>query len=205
MKKYTGKSIEDILKEVAQEKSVDVEELVFHVVEETNGFLGLGSQVTAEVYHLFDIGEFIFDYLTQLFENLKMDVEVDVTQQGEGFKVKLNAENNAIIIGKNGQTLQALNTVLRGATNATFKRRVYVTVDINNYKEDRYEKIKSIAFRVAKSVQKTKVATIMDSMTNDERRIVHQYLNNMKNIRTESEGEGNNRRLKVVYDENKTS
>lgn len=203
MKSYTGKTIDEILGVVAKEKEVDVEELVYHITEEKAGFLGLGAQVTADVYHFYDVGEFIFDYLDTFFKNLGLEVEIEVQQQGEGFKVMLNAENNAIIIGKNGQTLQAINVVVRGATNATFKRRFHILVDINNYKEDRYEKIKSIAFRVAKTVQKTKVTATMDTMTNDERRVVHQYLNNMKFIRTESEGEGRNRRLKVVYDENK--
>ena len=52
--------------------------------------------------------------------------------------VVLDAENNAIIIGKNGQTLRAISTVLKAATNATFKKRINVIVDVNHYKEDRY-------------------------------------------------------------------
>jgi spoIIIJ-associated protein len=115
----------------------------------------------------------------------------------------LNAENNAILIGKNGQTLTAINTVVRAAVNSSFKRRFNVMVDINNYKVDRYDKVMQIASRVARTVQRTKISATLDPMPNDERKVVHQFLSEMKNIRTESEGEGINRRLKIIFDRNK--
>ncbi|MDR1794495.1 MAG: KH domain-containing protein [Erysipelotrichaceae bacterium] len=202
MAQYTGKNLEEILEKVAQEKEVDVSELEYRILDEKKGVLGLGGQVTAEVYHIYDVGEFIFEYLTKFFTNLNQEVEVDVRQEGEdGFRVRLNASNNAILIGKNGQTLTAINTVVKSVTNSAFKKRYFVSIDINGYKENRYEKLKTLAFRTAKTVQNTHVTATMDPMSADERRVVHQYLNNMKNIYTESEGEGRDRRLKIIYTE----
>jgi len=94
-----------------------------------------------------------------------------------------------------------LNTVVRAATNASFKRRFHIMIDINNYKSERYDKIKYLAKRTAHTVQKTRVAARLDPMPNDERKIIHQYLSEMRNIRTISEGEGNYRYLKIVYDD----
>ena len=116
----------------------------------------------------------------------------------------LNAENNAVIIGKNGQTLQALNTVVRGAVNSAFRKRFSIMIDINHYKEERYEKVKSIAGRIAKTVQRTKVDASLDPMPNDERKVIHQYLADWPYIKTESEGEGSRRHLKIMYDRTKT-
>ena len=76
-------------------------------------------------------------------------------------------------------------------------------VDINNYKVDRYDKVKSIAERIAKTVQRTKISATLDPMPNDERKVIHQFLSEMRNIRTESEGDGMHRRLKIIYDRNK--
>jgi spoIIIJ-associated protein len=203
MKSYSGKNLEDLLQTVAREKGVKVEDLTHFITEEKAGFLGFGTSVTAEIYALTDVREFLQDYLERFFKTLEQNVEVEVQQDNDTFKVMLNAENNAILIGKNGQTLTAINTVVRAAVNSSFKRRFNVMVDINNYKIDRYDKVMQIAARVARTVQRTKISATLDPMPNDERKVVHQYLSEMKNIRTESEGEGINRRLKIIFDRNK--
>ena len=203
MKSYSGKNLEDLLQNVAKEKGVKVDELTYFVTEEKTGFLGFGASVTADVYALSDVRDFLTEYLERFFKTLEQDVEVDVQQDSDTFKIMLNAENNAILIGKNGQTLTAINTVVRAAVNSSFKRRFNVMVDINNYKVDRYDKVTMIASRVARTVQRTKISATLDPMPNDERKVVHQFLSEMKNIRTESEGEGVNRRLRIIFDRNK--
>ena len=100
------------------------------------------------------------------------------------YRVILDAENNAIIIGKNGQTLRAISTVLKAAVNATFKKRINVVIDVNHYKEDRYKKVKAIARREAINVAKTHVDCELDPMPNDERKVIHQYLQDFKNVST---------------------
>ena len=204
MKTYSGKTIEEVLEIAAKEKGVSKEELHYYVTEEKKGLLfNLGSQITAEVYADKDVEAFIYDYLNRFFKNLDLDVDIAVSLENDCYRVLLNAENNAIIIGKSGQTLEALNTVLKSATNSEFKKRYHILVDINNYKTDRYDKIKGIAYRVANSVQRSHISASLDPMPADERRIVHNFLSDMKNIRTESEGEGKGRRVKIIYDANK--
>lgn len=203
MEKYTGKTLNELLAQVAKTKGVEVNDLVYYVVEEKKGILGFGSQVTAEVYCLKDVASFIHDYLDRFFKGLEQDVNIEVTETKGQFAISLDADNNAIIIGKNGKTLQALNQVVRGAVGAEFKHRYRLLIDINNYKVDRYEKLKAMAMRIGKSVQRTKVSAVLDPMPNDERKIIHQELTAMRHIRTESEGAGNQRRIKVIYDETK--
>ena len=203
MKSYSGKNLEDLLQSVAREKGVKVEDLTHFITEEKTGFLGFGASVTAEIYALSDVRDFLQEYLERFFKTLEQNVEVEVLQDSDTFKVMLNAENNAILIGKNGQTLTAINTVVRAAVNSSFKRRFNLMVDINNYKVERYDKVMQIAARVARTVQRTKISATLDPMPNDERKVVHQYLSEMKNIRTESEGEGINRRLKIICDRTK--
>ncbi|MFR5081098.1 MAG: protein jag [[Clostridium] innocuum] len=97
---------------------------------------------------------------------------------------------------KNGQTLQAINTVLKSAVSGTFKKRISVLVDVNGYKNDKYKKECQLATRVAKSVIRTKTDAILDPMPNDERKAIHNHLSGWKHIKTESEGEGRDRRFK---------
>ena len=199
MKTYSAKTLDELLENVASEKGVDVEELTYFVTEEKSGFLGFGSSVSALVYAQDDVAEFIEDYLIKFFSNLNMQASIQVSIQDNRFLVDLDAENNAILIGRGGQSLHGLNQVVRAATNAHFKHRFYTLVDINNYKQDRYSKVKAMARRIAKNVQRTKIDATLDPMPNDERKAVHQELSNNKNIKTESVGDGQNRRLVIKY------
>ena len=203
MKVYTAKTVDEAIELAAKEKGVSKSDITYFLKDEKQGFLGFGNQVSIEAYAITDVLEFLHTYLTTFFANIELPTEVTVGQDSEGLKVMLTAENNAILMGKNGQTLQALNTVVRSAVNAEFKRRFNVLIDINNYKTDRYDKVIAMANRIAKTVLRTKVAATLDPLPNDERKVIHQYLSEMENIRTESVGEGRDRRLKIIYDAKK--
>lgn len=199
MKSYTAKTLEELLQTVAKQKGLEVSELTHFVTEEKSGFLGFGASVTADVYAYDDVVNFIQVYLENFFNNLKMDVEVNVSYENNNYYVDLNADNNAILIGRNGQSLQGLNFLTRAAVNAHYKNRFYLMIDINGYKQDRYAKVKSMARRIAKSVQRSRISATLDPMPNDERKAVHQALTDFDHIKTESEGEGPYRKVIIKY------
>lgn len=203
MEIYTGKNLEELLQDVARRKNTSVEDLTYNVIEEKKGFLGLGGEVSATVYCEQDIQDFIKDYLQTYFDNIEMEVTVEVMNDDGFYRITLNAENNAILIGRNGQTLQSLNSILKSATSSEFKKRIGLLIDINGYKEEKYHKICALAGRVAKTVQRTKTDALLDPMPADERKAIHNYLTNMKYVSTVSEGEGNQRRIKIVYNPGK--
>ena len=184
-------------------KDCRIDELTYNVLEENKGFLGIGSSVKIEAYCLNDVKEFLFDYLGNFFTNANIECSVEIFQKDDSFTIMLDAENNAVLIGKNGKTLQAINTVVKSAVNSEFKRKFKILVDINNYKQERYSKLKSMAIRIAKNVSRTKVDASLDPMSNDERKVIHQALANFKHIKTESEGEGLNRHLVIKYVDHK--
>ena len=202
MKKYTGKTLDEVLQEIASAQGCEKEDIKYNVLEESKHLFGIGNSITIEAYTKQDIKEFIFDYLGGYFSELNQGVSIEIITRDEGgFKVILEGENNAILIGKGGQTLKAISTVLRAAVNTEFKERIDVLVDVGHYREDRYRKVKRIAMRVAKEVQKTHIDVALDPMSNDERKVIHEYLKGMKNIKTESEGEGKERLLVIKYNE----
>ena len=98
-----------------------------------------------------------------------------------------------------GKTLQAFNRLVKAAASAEFKKRVGLLIDVNGYKEDRYEKITKMAIRVAKDVRRTKIDATLDPMPADERKAIHNALANMEDITTQSTGEGATRRLQILY------
>ena len=205
MDKYTAKNLNDAIEQALKEKNVTLDELTYTVTEEKKGILGLGNSVTIEAYTMNETfnsdanREKLFDYLGDFFTGINNDIAVEIASIEQGFKVMLDAENNASLIGHNGRTLHAINTVVRGAVNSQYKRKFNILIDINNYKEDRYRKVKAMAIRIAKNVRRTKIDAVLDPLPNDERKVIHQALTNFDNIKTESEGEGRNRHLVIKY------
>ncbi|MBQ1534140.1 MAG: KH domain-containing protein [Erysipelotrichaceae bacterium] len=205
MKQYTGRTLDEVLNSISTEQGCRVDDITYNILEEEKGgIFGLHKSITIEAFTSKDVKEFIFDYLGAYFTELNQGVSIEIIVDKENeedalYRVILDAENNAIIIGKNGQTLRAISTVLKAAVNATFKKRINVIVDVNHYKEDRYKKVKAIARREAINVAKTHVDCELDPMPNDERKVIHQYLQDFKNVSTVSIGEGNKRHLCIKY------
>ncbi|MEG0314196.1 MAG: R3H domain-containing nucleic acid-binding protein [Erysipelotrichaceae bacterium] len=199
MEILTGKTLDEILKKAAATRQVEIEELKYTIIEEKSGIFGIGSKVTASVYCNLDIKNYIIKYLTNYFNGINMETKVEVSIDNHFFNVNLDSEGNAILIGKNGQTLQAINIVLRTALAAHFKKRIGVLVDINNYKKNKSSKEIYFARKIANEVLKTKTDALLDPMPNDERKAIHAALSYIEGIKTVSEGEGNQRRLKIVY------
>ena len=203
MNVYTGKTLDQVLASIAKEKDVALEEITYYVLEENTGFLGFGASVSVEAFTPKDVEDFVDAYLSKFFDALDMAVEKEIKLTKNNLNINLNAPNNGILIGKNGQSLQGLNTLIRQVVNSTFKRRFYVFVDINNYKEERYQRLRALARSVGKKVRRSKIDASLDPMPNDERRIIHQELTNMPKVLTKSEDSGRKRHLKIIYDENK--
>lgn len=210
MKTYTGKSVDDILKSICDEKQCNISDIEYNVIEEKKGLLGIGSNVTLEAFTSQDVKDFIFDYLGSYFTEMNQSVAIEIIVGKQRdfdneicYKTILDAENNAVIIGKNGQTLRSISFVVKAAVQNTFKKRLNVVIDVNHYKETRYKKLRAMAKRIAKEVSTSHVDVELDPMPSDERKIIHQYLQNMKNITTTSIGEGKKRHLVIKYAENK--
>ena len=144
MKQYTGRTLDEVLNSIASEQGCQVQDITYNVLEEEKGgIFGLHKSITIEAFTSKDVKEFIFDYLGAYFTELNQGVAIEIIVEKDKekedellYRVILDAENNAIIIGKNGQTLRAISTVLKAAVNATFKKRINLIVDVNHYKEE---------------------------------------------------------------------
>ena len=210
MKTYTGKNVDEILKSISDEKQCNISDIEYNVIEEKKGLLGIGTTVTLEAFTSQDVKDFIFDYLGSYFTEMNQSVAIEIIVGKQKdfdneicYKTILDAENNAVIIGKNGQTLRSISFVVKTAVYNTFKKRINVIIDVNHYKESRYKKLRFMAKKIAREVASSHTDVELDPMPSDERKIIHQYLQHSKNVITTSIGEGNKRHLVIKYVENK--
>jgi spoIIIJ-associated protein len=197
MKTYTAKTLEDVLAQAEKELNIPANDLSYKIVDEKTGIFS--RKLVVEVYEVSDAIAFAEAYLTKTISQMGIEVTAQTTLKDDIINITLNSPRNPILIGKNGITLQALNELVRLATSSKFKKRFRILLDINDYKEAKYDKVIAIAKRIARDVTRTKVDVTLDPMPADERRMVHGALTGMPNIKTESVGEGHHRAICIRY------
>ena len=190
---YIGATKEEALENAAQDQGVPVNELVYEVIGENE------ACVQIEVYEIVDIIEYAQTYLKEAIESIGIDCRVTPSLKDDIIHLKVDSSHNSILIGKNGKTLQSLNELTRIAVSNHFKKRYRILLDINGYKNDKYDRLCKMARRIGHEVQKTKTNVTLDPMPPDERRVIHNTLTNMPNIKTESTGFGKQRQIQVIY------
>jgi len=134
----------------------------------------------------------------ELDEILKlMDIKGEVETSVEGGKVMANIRSGsgAILIGKKGQTLNALELVLNLIVNRDEKTRARVIVDTENYRDRREKALVKMAGEVAEEVKRKGEPRELEPMNPTERRIIHLALQDDKDVQTTSTGEGGRRRV----------
>jgi spoIIIJ-associated protein len=197
MKKYTTKTLEDALAQAEKDLKIPANDLSYKIVEEKVGLFS--KKLVIEVYEVSDAVAFAEAYLLKAISQFGIEVKATTEIKEDIIHITLETPRNPILIGKNGVTLQALNELVRLATSSKFKKRFRILLDINDYKEAKYDKVVAIAKRIAKDVVRTKQDVTLDPMPADERRMVHNALTGMPNIKTESVGEGQHRAISIRY------
>ena len=195
---FEAKTLEDA-KAKALEELNDSEEEIISTYEEKKGKLFKGSTVLFKAVKISTVAEFIKDNLKELLENMNIEAQFETNVRNSQINIKMYSDKNNILIGKNGQTLMAIQTILRQQVYNKINVYPHILLDVENYKEKKLSNLERNAKRIAKEVMKTKIDVELDNMNSYERRIIHNALADFKNISTTSEGEEPNRHIVIRY------
>lgn len=121
----------------------------------------------------------------------------DDTEDGS-LVFEIEGEDAGLLIGRRGETLQALQFLVRMVVSRQLGRKAYVVIDVEDYRQRRADMLQRLARRTAGRVASSGRSSALDPMPPGERRIVHMSLASNKRVRTESEGEGNQRRVVIL-------
>lgn len=198
MKKYEGKSIEEALAKASEELNVPSEKLKYEVVSETKSLFK--RNVVIGIVEFEDVLNFTKEYISKLLESIGLQADIELNVDEDLIHVDMTSESDASkIIGKSGETLKAFNELTRSVLFNKFGKHYRVLLNINNYKDQKYEKIISLATRVARTVKRTKITADLSPMTSDERRVIHNALSDDVHIKTISVGSGRDRHITIQY------
>ena len=140
-----------------------------------------------------DIVDYIKENIQEITKLMGMNVNLEVRKREDNITIKIFSDHNAVLIGRNGSTISALQTIIRQMVLTETNTFISIILDVENYKEKKNKNIEYLAKKVAREVAKTKVEAKLDSMNSYERRIVHSILSEDKYVYTESIGEEPNR------------
>ncbi|MYE90425.1 protein jag [Candidatus Poribacteria bacterium] len=191
---------EEALEVALKELGVSREQVSVRVIHEpTKGILGLGAKLAKiRVTLKEDISSTPEAVLHEILSHMGLEAEIESQIINGSVHLTVSSDNPGILIGKHGQTLNAVEYLLNCILNRSSLVKKKVFVDAEGYRERREQMLMDLAYRAAAKVKQTHQEIVLDPMPPRDRRIIHVTLQSDEDIRTYSRGEGMMRRVAVT-------
>ena len=189
----SAKNVDDAITQASVQLGITSDQLEYEVLDKgSTGFLGIGSKnAVIKARKKFSIDENVVEFLSSIFDAMKMEVEilVAVNEEEHIIEVELKGDDMGILIGKRGQTLDSLQYLTNLAINKHSDEYYKVKIDTEDYRKRRKETLENLAKNIAYKVKRTKRPVSLEPMNPFERRIIHSALQNDRYVTTHSEGD----------------
>lgn len=134
-------------------------------------------------------------FLKELLEKMGMPSDILAAETDDGLRLRIETDTNGVLIGRRGETLDALQYIVSLYANRDSKDYRRITLDTEGYRSRREETLGRLARKAASEVRATGRSVAMEPMNPYERRVIHSALQNFDGVTTHSEGEEPNRRI----------
>ena len=189
----SAKNVDDAITQATVQLGITSDQLEYEDLDKgSTGFLGIGSKnAVIKARKKFSIDENVVEFLSSIFDAMKMEVEilVAVNEEEHIIEVELKGDDMGILIGKRGQTLDSLQYLTNLAINKHSDEYYKVKIDTEDYRKRRKETLENLAKNIAYKVKRTKRPVSLEPMNPFERRIIHSALQNDRYVTTHSEGD----------------
>jgi len=199
-----AKTVDEAVEKALSELNTTKENVEIEILEESKGLFGLlGSKEVKVRVTLLKEDETLkaTEFLRNITEKLGMDTEFDASYDEEEKKmaIELKGEGLGLLIGRRGETLDAIQYLTNIFVNKGSDDYIKVTIDAENYRERREDALVVLAKRTAAKATKYKKNMIIEPKNPYERRIIHEALQDYPGVTTYSIGEEPNRKVVVAY------
>lgn len=189
----SAKTLSDAVTEACRKLLVTSDRLDYVVIEEgSSGFLGIGAKpAVIKARILCTIDDTARKFLEDVFEAMKLNVAIDLKYDDmeKSMDIDLSGDEMGVLIGKRGQTLDALQYLVSLVVNKGAEDYIRVKVDTENYRQRRRDTLENLAKNIAFKVKRTKRPISLEPMNPYERRVIHSALQSDKYVTTHSEGD----------------
>jgi spoIIIJ-associated protein len=148
-------------------------------------------------------GEFenrIVEFVKGMIDRIGVSAQVNIAfRQDNKIGIDIDSQDSGILIGKRGQTLEALQTIVNVAASRLRENHPRIIVDSQNYRSRRERSLIRLAQQTADEVRRTRGSRLLEAMNPFERRLIHTTLSKDRDVETSSEGEGLYKRVRVYF------
>ncbi len=196
----TAKNAEDAKQLALSELGLAEEDAIITITDEgSKGFLGLGSKGVTVLAEAKDPAPIIAKtFLSQVFDAMGLEVTISAKSDEEALLAEMSGEHMGLVIGKRGDTLDALQYLTSLVVNHETDERVRVILDTENYRDKRRNALVALANRLADKVVRTGKKHTLEPMNPYERRIIHSCLQANDEVTTFSIDEEPRRRVVIA-------
>ena len=187
----SAKTLEEAKTKACETLNASLEELVISEKEVKTGLFNKRVEIVAITKS--DLNKYIKDYLLELIKNIGINVNIETKVSDDIPTFNIITDQNSILIGRNGRTIEALQNITSQMIYLELNTYYKFIIDVSDYKRKRVIRLEKLAKYTAKDVARSKMPVNLEPMNSYERRIIHNALNNSKDVITESEGEEPNR------------
>jgi len=203
VKEFRGKTVSDAITAASVELGITSDKLKYEIVDQgSSGFFGLfgGKDAVIRINMDKSIEEKTKDFCDDMFSAMKIETHVDIQfhEEEKVMDIELSGPNMGVLIGKRGQTLDAIQYLISLFVNKENEEYIRVKVDTENYRERRKATLEKLAKKIASSVKRSRRPFAFEPMNPYERRVIHSTLQNDKYVITKSEGEEPYRKVVVM-------
>jgi spoIIIJ-associated protein len=187
----TGKTVEEAVAAALEQLQTSKEQVEVNILEDSKkGFFGLGGKpAVVEVTVKADPVKTAIEYLQDVTSKMGVPVTISQRQENDHLVLDLTGEKIAILIGKRGQTLNALQLLTNMVANSDPEaKHVKIVLDAENYRTRRQESLERLAEHSAQKVFITKKSFALEPMPANERKVIHLALKENRDVETTSEG-----------------
>ncbi|SET72175.1 spoIIIJ-associated protein [Natronincola peptidivorans] len=197
----TGKTIEEAIQSGLKELEKTRDQVEVKILEiPTKGFLGfIGTKMAKVRLTVIDRPEEeVKVFLKDLFKGMELEVQMEFELSKDTLNIYLEGPNMGVIIGRRGQTLDAVQYLASLVVNKNRDEYLKVFVDTENYRKKREETLIRLANKMARKVKKIGKTIVLEPMNPYERRIIHSTLQGNPFVQTYSEGEEPYRKIAIT-------
>ena len=194
-----GKTVDEAIFNGLKEIGLEIDEVTIEIIQEgTKGIFGLGKSAIVRLSQKENEFKKAEEFLNELFSKMGVSAVSSSVEDDGTLKVNITGDSTGMLIGRRGETLDALQYITSLVVNRNSEKHMRVILDAENYRAKREETLKRLAERLANKVIKTGKRVALEPMNPYERRILHATLQSNPKVETFSEGEEPNRRVIIV-------
>jgi spoIIIJ-associated protein len=196
----TGKTVDEAVEQALLDLGVPMDQVDVEVLEEpVKGLLGfIGSKpAKVKVSVVVRVEQKAVNLLNSIADTMGLAITINVSEKKDFLNINLEGKDLGILIGRRGETLDALQFLVNLSANKNQPSRKKIIIDIEGYRNRRTETLYKLAAKLANKAKQRGRSVVLEPMSSQERRIIHTALHGRDDIYTFSEGDDPYRKIVI--------